>query len=226
MRDWGTPLREFLSWLPDGQISHPFVQAAVKPPSKKYFCFTESKIILYSLPSRPTEGRCATSSTRGGMRWTPRARGRTCLTRTAKSCGPGASTPASSPAGVIPAGRRRQTSPISGESTKETVKTIAQGRPGRSGEPVVTTLVYFDFLSYARLRVHRAPGFPCALCYLRADASGKTRAKNMRRDREDVSCLHCDGVVVIAGLDPAIHQFSQEHFRSGWMAGSSPAMTR
>jgi hypothetical protein len=30
-----------------------------------------------------------------------------------------------------------------GESTKETVKTIAQGRPGVSGEPVVTTLVCF-----------------------------------------------------------------------------------
>src|SRR3984893_9700489 len=37
--------------------------------------------------------------------------------------------------------RRWQKSPVTGESTKETVKTIAQGRPGRSGEPVVTTLV-------------------------------------------------------------------------------------
>jgi hypothetical protein len=43
-----------------------------------------------------------------------------------------------------------------------TVKTIAQGRPGFSGEPVVTTLVCF-FISHARLRVQRAPGFPCAL---------------------------------------------------------------
>src|ERR1700730_12778978 len=37
--------------------------------------------------------------------------------------------------------RRWQKSPVTGESTKETVKTIAQGRPGISGEPVVTTLV-------------------------------------------------------------------------------------
>jgi hypothetical protein len=41
-------------------------------------------------------------------------------------------------------------------------KTIARGMPGRSGVTVVTMLVYFFHL-YARLRVHRAPGIPCAL---------------------------------------------------------------
>jgi hypothetical protein len=49
-------------------------------------------------------------------------------------------------------------------SAKETVKTIAQETPGVSGEPVVTMLVCF-FNSHARLRVQRAPGFPCALCF-------------------------------------------------------------
>jgi hypothetical protein len=39
--------------------------------------------------------------------------------------------------------RRWQTSPVTGESAEETVKTIAQGRPGETGEPVVTTLVCF-----------------------------------------------------------------------------------
>jgi hypothetical protein len=38
--------------LPDG----PFLQRAVKPHLKKYFCFTESKSSLYSQPSRPTKG--------------------------------------------------------------------------------------------------------------------------------------------------------------------------
>jgi hypothetical protein len=38
-------------------------------------------------------------------------------------------------------------SPVTGESTKETVKTIAQGRPGQSGEPVVTTLVCFIYFA-------------------------------------------------------------------------------
>ena len=42
--------------------------------------------------------------------------------------------------------RRWQESPVTGESTKETVKTIAQGRPDVTGGPVVTTLVcYFYF---------------------------------------------------------------------------------
>jgi hypothetical protein len=41
-------------------------------------------------------------------------------------------------------------------------KTIARGMPGRSGVTVVTMLVCF-FHSHARLRVHRAPGIPCAL---------------------------------------------------------------
>src|SRR5258708_10139742 len=40
--------------------------------------------------------------------------------------------------------RRWQTSPVTGESAKETVKTIAQGMPGDSGEPVVTNArVYY-----------------------------------------------------------------------------------
>src|SRR5207237_8590365 len=51
-----------------------------------------------------------------------------------------------------------------GESAKETVKTIARGMPGCSGEPVVTTSCAFLFL-HARLRAHRALGIPCALCF-------------------------------------------------------------
>jgi hypothetical protein len=54
--------------------------------------------------------------------------------RTAKSCGPDASTLASSFAEVF-AKRRWQESPITGESTKETVKTIACGNAGCSGVP-------------------------------------------------------------------------------------------
>src|SRR5205085_11585618 len=45
-------------------------------------------------------------------------------------------------------------------------KTIARGMPGCSGEPVVTTSCAFLFL-HARLRVHRAPGIPCALILFR-----------------------------------------------------------
>ena len=41
-------------------------------------------------------------------------------------------------------------------------KTIARGMPVRSGVTVVTMLGCL-FLSAPRLRVHRAPGIPCAL---------------------------------------------------------------
>src|SRR6202158_1685318 len=74
------------------------------------------------------------------------------LLRTAKSCGPDASTPASSlrrhvgPTGGRQASirkRRGETSPVTGESTKEAVKTIACGNAGCSGATVVTTLVCY-----------------------------------------------------------------------------------
>src|ERR1700688_1593161 len=38
---------------------------AVQSPLQKYFCFPESKSRLYPSPSRPTEGRCATSRNAG-----------------------------------------------------------------------------------------------------------------------------------------------------------------
>jgi hypothetical protein len=64
------------------------------------------------------------------------------LTRTAKSCGPDAPTLASSWRRQLRR-RRWQTSPVTGESTKETVKTIARGMPGVSGVTVVTNACAF-----------------------------------------------------------------------------------
>jgi hypothetical protein len=55
-------------------------------------------------------------------------------------------------------------SPVTGKSTKETVKTIVRGMPGEPGVTVVTMLVCF-FILHARLRARRAPGIPCALCF-------------------------------------------------------------
>jgi hypothetical protein len=54
---------------------------------------------------------------------------------------------------------------VAGERTKETVKTIARGKPGdfrrtRGDYRVLTTNAH-------GLRVHRASGFPCALCLQR-----------------------------------------------------------
>jgi hypothetical protein len=51
--------------------------------------------------------------------------------------------------------------PVTGESAKETVKTIARGMPDVSGVTVVTNSRVF--YHHARLRAQRAPGIPCAL---------------------------------------------------------------
>src|SRR5439155_5576615 len=61
--------------------------------------------------------------------------------------------------------RRCQTSLVTGESTKETVKPLRGECRVISGVTVVTTLVCSLHLSHARLRAHQAPGIPCALCF-------------------------------------------------------------
>src|SRR5258707_9477030 len=61
-------------------------------------------------------------------------------------------------------------------------KTIARGMPGRSGVTVVTMLVCFFHL-HARLRVHRAPGIPCALCSQEGQTFAQPRAHRAARMR-------------------------------------------
>ena len=80
--------------------------------------------------------------------------------------------------------------PITGESTKETVKTIAQGMPGESGVTVVTMLVCFFHIA------REAAGAAGARHSLRplTGEGGRFRAelaRNARRDREAVSVNHC-----------------------------------
>ena len=94
--------------------------------------------------------------------------------------------------------------------------------PGESGGPVATTLVCYLHTLHARLRVQRASGISCALCFSRdnilaqfgrigrpafpapsefreRDVPGKTRAQ-ARRDREAVSvedrCLKIECAVI------------------------------
>ncbi len=57
--------------LPDGQISGVLVILPVQPHLQKYSAspFARNSIIDSLIPPH-TEGRCATSSTRSGMRWT------------------------------------------------------------------------------------------------------------------------------------------------------------
>jgi hypothetical protein len=89
--------------------------------------------------------------------------------RTAKPCGPGAPTLASSFAEFFCEATVARKPGHRGEHGAA-VKTIAQGRLGEPGVPVVTMLVCF-FISHARLGVRRAPGFACALFYQRDKVS-------------------------------------------------------
>src|SRR5216683_2715777 len=98
------------------------------------------------------------------------------LKRTAKSCGPDASTPASSFAEASRPNRvfdktisaddgdKRARSP--GRARRKPLKPLRAGMPGESGGPVVTTLVCLLHILHARLRVHWAPGIPHALVFL------------------------------------------------------------
>jgi hypothetical protein len=105
---------------------------------EKYFASPLTQISNTSPPvPSHRRGGSRSSRTRGGMRWTLMALSTRALTRTAKSCGPDAPTLASSLRKSFRK-RRWQTSPVTGESAKETVKTTARGMPGVSGVTVVT----------------------------------------------------------------------------------------
>ena len=151
---------------------------------------------LYNLAlSRPDKrGVSRSSRTRDGMRWTRRHRKTNDAgLRTAKSCGPDAPTLASSLAETI----REATvakSPVTGESTKEAVKTIARGMPGNPGEPVVTNSSCF--LHFAR-EAAGALGTRQSLrpLFSRGKGSATTRALSARRECESVRAPNITGVV-------------------------------
>jgi hypothetical protein len=108
---------------------------------------------------------------------------RAMLTWTAKSCGPGAPTLVSSFANLS-AERRWQESPVTGESTKETVKTIARGMPGDSGVTAVTCLRAFYFCTQGCGRIER-PAFPAPSVF-----EGHRSAKPGRNPRRGMAELY------------------------------------
>ena len=90
--------------------------------------------------------------------------------------------------------RRSQQSPVSGENTEETVKTIARGMPGQSGEPVVDLLVVLFY--FAR----EAAGATGTRHSLRPLFGGTPISKPRAR--------RAAGRFVMPGLDPGIHRSS------------------
>jgi hypothetical protein len=118
---------------------------SLSSPFRKNILFRSSVETALSIRyPASSEGRFAIVTDVGrGMRWTLCAVRRTARKRTAKSCGPDAPTLASSWRRSL-RWRRWQTSPVTGESAKEAVKTIARGMPGVSGVTVVTNArVYY-----------------------------------------------------------------------------------
>ncbi len=97
------------------------------------------------------------------MRWTLTARRRTCLRRTAKSCGPGASTPASSFSGLFLGGDGDKPARSPGRARRKPLKPSACGNAGLFRWTCGDYARVLCFISHARLRVHWAPGIPHAL---------------------------------------------------------------
>ena len=73
-----------------------------------------------------------------------------------------------------------------GRAPKEAVKPLRREGRVEPGEPVVTMLVYFVFYRTRGCGCIVRPAFPAPSDFRGPHVSGKTRAKNMRRDREAV----------------------------------------
>jgi hypothetical protein len=81
-------------------------------------------------------------------------------------------------------GRQWQTSPVTGKSAKETVKTIARGMPGVSGVTVVTNACAFYQYTRGCGRIGR-PAFPAPSNFKRAGRSWQ----NSRETRGEIAKL-------------------------------------
>ena len=149
--------------LPDGQISRLLIPPLIfcPAPLRKIFRFRRRANHLYKLPRPdPQEGRCATSSTRVGMRWTrmvlvTRAlvrgrRSRVVLTPRRRRQVSGGNTTGD--------GDKKARSP--GRARRKPLKPFACGNAGRSGFTCSDYARVLYFISHARLRVQRHPAFP------------------------------------------------------------------
>src|SRR5258706_13141252 len=103
------------------------------------------------------------------------------LMRTAKSCGSDAPMPASS----LREEAQVTVSNKPGHRGEREVsrKTIARGMPGLFRCDRGDYARVLCFISHARLRVHWAPGIPCALCFSGRTFLAKPRAHRAARMR-------------------------------------------
>src|ERR1700677_4429652 len=123
--------------------------------------------------------------------------------RTAKSCGPDTPTLVSSCAGFIRAAMVAKKPGHQGER-EISRKTIAQGGPDASAEPVCSCAFLCTFL-HARPRVQRAPGLPCALCFRGGNfwhSPGELRRGNAKVCLRFLGCLKFESVPAPSGIPP------------------------
>jgi hypothetical protein len=180
----------------------------VKPRNQKYFPSPPTQIRCISEPSRPDRGALRTSRNAGrdavdaAASGEQQRAGRMMPKRTAKSCRPGAPMPASS----LREAAQATVSNKHGHRGEREVsrKTIARGMPGDFRCDRGDYARVFIFL-HTRLRVHRAPGIPCALCYRRRERFAKLGRNRTARSRSRIlklECRHCE-----EQRDEAIHSF-------------------
>ena len=121
--------------------------------------------------------------------------------RTEKSCGPDASTLASSlqASRLASDGDKKARSP--GRSRRKPLKPLRREGRTASAEPVCSCALSLPFL-HARPRVQRAPGFPCALVCEEGVKKQQTSGAIARRDRE-VSAVSAVETASALRSDPA-----------------------
>jgi hypothetical protein len=95
---------------------------------------------------------------------------------------------------------------VTGESTKETVKTIARGMPGDFRRDRGDYARVLCFILHARLRARGRPAFPAPSDF-RERTFRQPRAEQAARSRRRVGKRD-----VMPGLDPGIHRSLQGRF--------------
>src|SRR5258705_8703710 len=104
------------------------------------------------------------------------------------------------------AGRRWQKSPIAGESTKETVKTIACGNVGGFRGARCYSCAFYHYQVHTRPRVQRASGVPHAL--FGREINAKPRTHRAARSRTCAwNCRHSE-----ERSDEAIHKAAKKEW--------------
>jgi hypothetical protein len=191
-------LATYLRAKPDLLKQFDLICSSVQPLSEKYFCFLQRQITgVFCVIPCPLRGALAIVTNVGrGLRWTRQRRRarwmqgrlwlvsiqpacrRTAQLRTAKPCGPGtrcwcqvgggATGPTGFCCAIQSAGDGDKTNSSPGRARNKPLKPLR--REGRlfTAEPVCSCAFLLAQTLHMRPRVQRAPGFPCALCFLMA----------------------------------------------------------